>query len=70
MIKRDLVTKEIEKLKNEAVSDLYVTSLKKQAFINEIRNGLGNEIKQNLNTVKVVKKPWYKLLFKKIFNII
>jgi hypothetical protein len=73
MNKNDLINKEIDKLQNETVSDMFKTSLKKQAFINEIKNGLGEEMKKNLNTIKVIKKPWYvkfKEFFTKLFKVI
>ena len=73
MNKNDLINKEIDKLQNETVSDMFKTSLKKQAFINQIKNGLGEEMKKNLNTIKVIKKPWYvkfKKFFTKLFKVI
>ena len=53
---------ELEKLK---------TAVKKVKFINEIKNGLGSEIKKNPNQITIIKKPWYKklgLFFRKIFT--
>lgn len=53
---------EFEKLK---------TNLKKAQFIQEIKSGLGSEIKKNPNQITIIKKPWYKklgLFLRKIFT--
>ena len=63
--------KETEKNKQLENLEKYKTALKKVQFINEIRNGLGDEIKVNPGSIKFIKKPWYKrlgLFLKKIFT--
>jgi hypothetical protein len=43
----------------------------KKRLINDIKNGLGSEIKSNPNKVVIIKKPWYSkigLMLKKIFT--
>jgi|688.fasta_scaffold1450117_1 hypothetical protein len=45
------------------------TKLNKLRFINEIKNGLGEKIKENPNEIMVIKKPWYSKLGKLIKNI-
>lgn len=57
-------TNRIEKLNN---LDKYKTALTKVQFINEIKNGLGEEIKNNPNTVIKINKTWYQK-FKIIIN--
>ena len=49
----------------------YKTALKKQQFINEIKTGLGEEMKLNPSKIKIIKKSWLerlKLTIKKIFT--
>lgn len=53
---RDGVSREVELEKNGILADIELTNLKKQAFINEIKNGLGNDIKKNPNKVKIEKQ--------------
>jgi hypothetical protein len=38
----------------------------KNNFIEEIRSGLGEEIKKNPNDIKTIKKPFYKKFIEKI----
>lgn len=47
------------------------TDLKKNSFINEIKNGLGDEVKKNPNKIIKLEKKWYIKLskfIKKIFT--
>ena len=59
MNNKDLLIRELKKTQKEALNDEYLTSLKKQQFIAELKNGLGEEMKKNLTTIKIIKKPWY-----------
>jgi hypothetical protein len=69
--RRDPVLKEMDQIENQIVADKYVTALKKVQFMNELKNGLGKEIKANPRAVKIITKPWYVKLkekAKKIFT--
>jgi len=68
MNNKDLLVRELKKLEKEAKNDEYLTSLKKQQFINELKNGIGDEMKKNLTTIKIIKKPWYVKLKESIKN--
>ncbi len=54
----DALAKELLAKENEEKLEKFKTQLRKQQFIEEIKNGLGNEIKRNPSAVKVIKKPW------------
>tara|TARA_R110000796_G_scaffold252137_1_gene385311 strand:- start:10978 stop:11193 length:216 start_codon:yes stop_codon:yes gene_type:complete len=65
-------TNEIEKEENGIKLDRKKTDLRKEAFIQEIRNGLGEQIKANPNKIKIKTKPKeniIKKIFKKIIQI-
>jgi hypothetical protein len=71
MNKSDSISGEIKKTENIINASKYKTALDKVSFINEIRNGLGDEIKKNPSGVTIIKKPWYTkfgLFLKKIFT--
>ena len=51
---------EIKKEQNLIALDKEKTQLKKEQFIREIRNGLGEQIKQNGNKVTKIKVSWWK----------
>jgi hypothetical protein len=66
-----MVNREIKQAENEILLEKYKTALKKTQLINELKSGLGNEIKKNPGKAKIIKKPWYKKFligFKKIFT--
>lgn len=69
---RDNTTnREAAKLEKEMLVEKYKTALKKNQFLNELKNGLGAEIKKNPGRAKIIKKPWYtKLLItlRKLFT--
>lgn len=46
----------IEDIKKEIKKDSLTTEINKNKFINEIKNGLGVNIKQNPDTIKKVEK--------------
>lgn len=47
---------EVKYLENEILKDKILTAIKKRDFINEIKYGLGDKIKENPRQVKVYKK--------------
>lgn len=49
--------KELRDTENNIKLDKKKTALKKLAFIREIENGLGDEIKSNPNRVEFIEKP-------------
>jgi hypothetical protein len=66
-----MVNREIKQAENEILLEKYKTALKKTQLINELKSGLGNEIKKNPGKAKIIKKPWYKKILaglKKIFT--
>lgn len=69
--KKDIVSKEIEQIEREMLMNKYQTALKKGQLINELKGGLGDEIKSIGGKVKIIEKTWLeklKLRFKKIFT--
>jgi hypothetical protein len=69
--KKDIVSKEIEQIEREMLMNKYQTALKKAQLINELKGGLGDEIKSIGGKVKIIEKTWFeklKLRFKKIFT--
>lgn len=66
-----ILNREVKQAENEMLLEKYKTALKKTQFINEIKSGLGKEIKSNPGKVKIIKKTWYQKLLsvlKKIFT--
>ena len=66
-----MLDREMNQAGNAILNDKYKTALKKAQFINELKSGLGEEIKKNPNKVKVNKKTWYQkfiITLKKIFT--
>jgi hypothetical protein len=61
----EMLSEELKLAERDAQLQKYITELKKKDFINEIKSGLGQEIKQKPNQLKIIKKPWHKKL--KIF---
>jgi hypothetical protein len=63
--------REIKALEREMLLDKYKTAHGKAQFINDLKMGLGDEIKSNPGRVKIIKKTWKEkivLFFKKIFT--
>lgn len=50
------IDKEADRLEKEIKLEKYKTALKKGQFVNDIRGGLGAEIKKNPNQIKIIKK--------------
>ena len=68
---KDPITTEMLQKDNEELLLKYQTALRKAQLIQEIKNGLGEEIKMNKGKIKIIKKPWYKklgLTLKKFFT--
>jgi hypothetical protein len=66
-----MLNREINQANNEMLNEKYKTALKKVQLINEIKSGLGEEIKKNSNKVKIIEKSWYErfmIKLKKIFT--
>jgi len=53
-----ILSKELQVSENEVKLEKFKTELKKKQFIEEIKNGLGAEIKLNPRTIRIIKKPW------------
>jgi hypothetical protein len=54
---------ELDAMEKESLSDKAKTDRAKAQFINQIRNGLGEEIKKNPNKIVVTKKSLITRLF-------
>lgn len=68
---KDEIAKELESTESLNNLEKYKTAAKKIQFINEIKNGLGVDIKKNPNKVKIIKKTWLQRLglsLKKVFT--
>jgi hypothetical protein len=57
------LVREIKEAEKEIKSAKHITELRKQQFIYEIKNGLGEKIKNNPRAVKTVRKKWYERLW-------
>ncbi len=55
----DRLNKELTTKENEVKLEQFKTELKKSQFIEEVRNGLGTQIKLNPRKVRIIKKPWH-----------
>lgn len=66
-----IISREANIAEKEILVDKYKTALKKQQFINELKSGLGDEIKKNPSKVKIIEKKWYQKIgtsFKNLFT--
>jgi hypothetical protein len=66
-----MISREVSLAEKEMLVEKYKTALKKNQLINEIKTGLGEEIKKNPGKAKIIKKTWYQklgLAFKNIFT--
>ena len=60
----DSIVNDIKATKNQ-------TEINKSRFINKIKNGLGQTIKEKPNDIRIIKKSWYqklKIWIKNIFT--
>lgn len=64
-----MIDREIKQIENQMKGDLFMTEIKKKKFIGDLKNGLGEEIKNNPNRVKRIKTPWYSKVVKFIKRI-
>lgn len=65
------IEREIEKEKKAIELEKETLISKKKAFIDEIKNGLGDEMKKNVNINKIHKKSFgeiFKELLQKLFS--
>lgn len=66
-----MITRESTQAEKDMLVEKYKTALKKNQFINELKTGLGQEIKKNPGKAKIIKKTWgerFMLGLKKIFT--
>lgn len=66
---RDTISSE----RNKIFLERSQTEIQKERFINEIKNGLGEKVKERPNEIIIIKKPWYHKLItgiKKLFSVI
>ena len=66
-----MLDRESSQAKQDMLVEKYKTALKKNQFINELKTGLGEEIKKNPGKAKIIKKTWgerFILSLKKIFT--
>lgn len=68
-IRSNEVIKEFNETKNEQKLLINKTKLEKSKFINEIKNGLGEEIKSNPSQITKVKYSFKNKLIKFLNNI-
>lgn len=61
----ETVDAEINRIKQDRIKTQTQTS----NFIHQIKNGLGDEIKENPNEVLIIKKPWYHKISKFFKNV-
>jgi hypothetical protein len=66
MSNKNVITRELNKEQNAIKLDIEMTNLKKKAFIDEIKSGLGDAIKNNPDKVIIHKIT----LFQKIKNFL
>ncbi len=69
--KIDLIDKEIQQTERQILSDKYTSALNKVKFINELKTGLGDDIKANGGRVKKIKKTRFerfKIWLRNIFT--
>lgn len=59
---------EIELEKRKMLQDSYVTEMKKNKFIEEIKSGLGEQIKKEPNKIQVKEKTSMLAKFKKLIG--
>lgn len=68
--KKDMASRELEQAEREILMAKYQTALKKGQFINELKGGLGKEMKANPNKQRTKKSFLKKIssFFRKIFT--
>jgi hypothetical protein len=66
-----MIGRETSQAEKGMLVEKYKTALKKNQFINELKTGLGQEIKKNPSKVKIIKKTFgerFMLSLRKIFT--
>lgn len=69
--KKDIVAKELEDTERLNNLEKYKTALKKAQFVKDIKGGLGVDIKNNPNKVRVIEKTFLQklgMVLKKLFT--
>ena len=61
---------ELSDADNENKHDIVMNIFKKKQFAEEIKNGLGKQIKENLNNVKIIKVPLHRKIIAFFKNIL
>jgi hypothetical protein len=69
MIGKNDINREINEAEKQMLLDKYNTAMKKAKFLNEIKNGLGVDIKQNPGRAHIIKKTWSQKLILKLKSI-
>jgi hypothetical protein len=59
-MRKGTVEKEIELEEKEILRDKFLTAMRKTQFVNELKSGLGDEIKKNPRGIKIIKESRYK----------
>lgn len=60
---------EFKKVESDMKLDKLKTELKKENFIKEIKNGLGDHIKVNGGKLKKIKRSFFKRTWEKVLKI-
>ena len=58
MNRGDTLVREMDIAENEILGLKYKTALTKVQFMNELKGGLGDEIKKNPRGIRFIKKSW------------
>lgn len=60
---------ELKKIESDIQLEKLKTELKKEKFIKDIKNGLGDHIKVNGGSVKKIKKSFIRRIWEKVLKI-
>ena len=66
-----MISRESTQAEKDMLVEKYKTELKKNQFINDLKTGLGEEIKKNPGKAKIIKKTWrerFMLNLRKLFT--
>jgi hypothetical protein len=67
--KKNILDSQIEQAEREILLAKYQTALKKGQFINDLKAGLGEEVKAIGGKVKVIEKSWWLKIKAKLIKI-
>jgi hypothetical protein len=59
-MRKGTIEREIELEEKEILRDKFLTAMRKTKFVNELKSGLGDEIKKNPRGIKIIKESRYK----------